>query len=72
MIDCNVVFIKFPSPKIHEAVTENEDGSITVFLDKNATRESQRKRFLHVMRHLEGNDFQKDDVQKIEAETHND
>lgn len=72
MIDCNVVFIKFPSPKIHEAVTENEDGSITVFLDKNATIESQRKRFLHVMRHLEGNDFQKDDVQKIEAETHND
>ena len=51
--------ISFPSGKIHEAVTPNEDGTVTIFLDKNATRESQRQRFWHVMRHLEGNDFKK-------------
>lgn len=70
MIECNVVFVKFSSPTVHEAVTENEDGSITVFLDKNATRESQRKRFQHVMKHLAGDDFSKGDVQEIEAEAH--
>lgn len=70
MIDCNVQFVKFPSPKVHELVTENEDGSITVFLDKNATKESQRKRFQHVMRHLAGNDFEKENVQTIELNAH--
>lgn len=70
MIDYNVRFVKFPSPKVHEAVSENEDGTITIFLDKNATRESQRKRFLHVMRHLAGDDFRKEDIQIIEANAH--
>lgn len=70
MIDYNVQLISFPSGKIHEAVTPNEDGTVTIFLDKNATRESQRQRFWHVMRHLEGNDFEKDDVQDIECDAH--
>lgn len=70
MIDYNIQFIGFPSGKVHEAVTPNEDGSVTIFLDKNASSESQRKHFLHVMKHLMGNDFEKEDVQKIEAEAH--
>lgn len=70
MIDYNVILVKFPSGKVHEAVTPNDDGSVTIFLDKNATKESQRKRFQHVMRHLAGNDFDRDDVQEIEAEAH--
>ena len=40
-IDYNVQLISFPSGKIHEAVTPNEDGTVTIFLDKNATTESQ-------------------------------
>lgn len=70
MINFNVKLIKFPSGKVHEAVTENEDGTVTIFLDKNDTHESQQKRFWHVIRHLEGNDFEKYDVQEIEAEAH--
>ena len=70
MIDYNIQLIGFPSGKVHEAVTPNEDGSVTIFLDKNATAESQQKRFLHVMKHLMGNDFDKEDVQEIEAEAH--
>lgn len=70
MIDYNIRFIKFPSSKVHEAVTENIDGSVTIFLDKNDTRESQRKRFQHVMKHLYGNDFSKENAQEIEAEAH--
>ena len=70
MIDCNIQFIKFPSGKVHEAVTQNTDGSVTIFLDKNATQESQRKRFFHVMKHLAGDDFSREDIQIIEAEAH--
>ena len=66
-IDYNVQLISFPSGKVHEAVTPNEDGTVTIFLDKNATRESQRQRFWHVMRHLEGNDFEKDPLANPKA-----
>ena len=70
MIDCHVVLVKFPSTKTHEAVTINEDGSATIFLNCNDTRELQQQRFLHAMKHLRGYDFQKDDVQRIESEAH--
>lgn len=70
MTDYNIQFVRFPSGKVHEAVTPNEDGSVTVFLDRNITRESQQKRLLHVIQHLQGNDFDKTDVQQIEAEAH--
>ena len=70
MIDCHVVLVKFPSTKTHEAVTINEDGSATIFLNCNDTRELQQERFLHAMKHLRGDDFQKDNVQEIETESH--
>lgn len=69
-IDYHVELIAFPSGKVHEAVTPNEDGTFTIFLDERMTREAQRKSFLHVMRHLAGNDFEKECVQRIEAEAH--
>lgn len=71
-VDYNVQLIGFPTSKVHEAVTPNEDGSVTIFIDKNMTFEAQQKRFLHAMRHLDGNDFDKDDVQEIETKAHND
>lgn len=70
MIDYHVELIRFPSGKTHEAVTINEDGSATIFLDKNDTKELQRKRFLHAIKHLRGNDFWKSNVQEIESNVH--
>jgi hypothetical protein len=70
LIDYNIQLVAFPSGKVHEAVTPNTDGSVTIFLDKNSTFENQQKRFLHVMKHLEGDDFEKKDVQKIEYDAH--
>ena len=69
MIDYHVELIKFPSGKTHEAVTINEDGSATIFINKNDCKEMQRRRFLHAVKHLKGEDFGKDDVQEIEAES---
>lgn len=70
MIDYHVELIRFPSGKTHEAVTINEDGSATIFLDKNDTKELQRKRFLHAIKHLRGNDFGKNSVEEIETRAH--
>lgn len=69
-IDYHIELIAFPSGKVHEAVTPNEDGSVTIFLDKNTTRESQIKRFLHVMKHLNACDFDRENVQEIEMGAH--
>lgn len=69
-IDYHVELIAFPSGKVHEAVTPNEDGTFTIFLDEKQSREEQRERFLHVLRHLTGNDFEKTCVQRIESEAH--
>lgn len=69
-VDYNVQLIGFPTPKVHEAITPNEDGSVTIFLDKNMTFEAQQKRFLHAVKHLNGKDFDKNNVQEIETEAH--
>ena len=69
-IDYHVELIKFPSGKVHEAVTQNEDGSVTIFLDKNATHETQSKCFYHALRHIEENDFDMSNVQSIEIKAH--
>lgn len=70
MIDYHVELIKFPSSKTHEAVTINEDGSATIFINKNDCKEMQRRRFLHAIRHLFEEDFSKSNVQEIEASAH--
>lgn len=69
-VDYNIQLIGFPTTKVHEAVTPNEDGSITVFIDKNMTFEAQKERFLHAIKHLRGNDFDKDNIQEIETDAH--
>ena len=70
MIDYHIELISFPSSKTHEAVTINEDGSATIFINKNDCKEMQRARFVHALKHLRG-DFEKETVQEIELEAHN-
>lgn len=55
---------------INEVVTENEDGSYTIFINSRLNYEQQMKAYLHAMKHITGDDFQKDDVQKIECSAH--
>lgn len=71
IIDYTVKLIKFPSGKVKEAVTENEDGSYTIFIDESLSREEQQKEFLHALSHITGDDFRKADTQKIERSAHN-
>lgn len=70
MIDYQVRLINLPS-KSKEAVTENEDGTYTIFIDAALSRIEQQKSFIHAMKHILNDDFSKEDVQAIESIAHN-
>lgn len=70
MIDYQVRLIKFPTGKANEVVTENEDGSFTIFIDESLSRDGQQDAFLHAMKHILGNDFEKYDISDIERAAH--
>ena len=55
---------------VNEVVTENEDGRYTIFINSRLNYEKQMKAYLHAMKHITGDDFQKDDVQSIEYLAH--
>lgn len=69
--DINVAVIDFKGIPGKELVTENEDGSYTILINARLSYEGQLKAYEHAMKHINSNDFQKEDVQKIEAVAHN-
>ena len=70
LINYNVKLIKFPNSKVHESVIENEDGSYTIFIDSSLVIEQQKKYFLHAMNHICNKDFEKEDANIIEYNSH--
>lgn len=56
--------------KTSEAVTENEDGSYTIFVNRNLCESKRLNAINHALSHINGYDFEKSDVQTIEAEAH--
>lgn len=56
--------------KANEAVTENEDGSYTIFVNNHLSEKKRLLAIQHAFNHIKGNDFEKFDVQKIESKTH--
>lgn len=70
MYDIQIRLLDFPTNKVTETVTQNADGSYTIFLNSKLTQERQLESYLHAMRHITNNDFEKTDVQEIESEAH--
>ncbi|MFQ9569083.1 MAG: hypothetical protein ACLR03_10675 [Roseburia inulinivorans] len=70
IIDYFIELIKFPNHKVREAVTENEDGTYTIFIEETLSRSEQQDAFLHALKHITGDDFRKEDIQKIERHAH--
>ena len=66
MKDVNVVLEDFPT-KTAETVTENADGTYTIFINSRLSYERQLVAYEHAMKHIEKDDFSKYDVQKIES-----
>lgn len=53
-----------------EMVVQNEDGSYTIFLNSRLNWENQMIGYVHAMKHITGHDFEKENVQEIEAQAH--
>lgn len=68
--DVNVVVVDFKTAKGNEMVAYNEDGSYTILINARLSYASQLKAYEHAMRHINENDFQKEDVQTIEYTAH--
>lgn len=57
--------------KIPEQLVKNDDDSYTIFLNARLSQESHLKSYFHALEHIRENDFEKENVQQIEAEAHN-
>ena len=68
--DVFVKVIDFPTTKVSETVTENEDGSYTIFLNAKMDNTKMRQAYAHALGHITENDFEKTNVQMIEYEAH--
>lgn len=66
----NVVLHQFGKVKGNEIVTQNADGGYTVIINSDLCQRKQREAYRHAMKHIKENDFEKADVQTIEAEAH--
>lgn len=66
----NVVVIDFKGVKGNEMVTVNEDDSYTILINARLSYEGQLKAYEHALRHINDDDFQKEDVQSIEYNAH--
>lgn len=57
--------------KTKEAVTQNDDGSYTIFINAKLNHENQLLAYEHAIRHISSHDFEKVNVQQIEYVAHN-
>lgn len=55
---------------VKECVVPNPDNTFTVFLNEKISDECRLKAYLHALKHIMNNDFEKDDVQIIEHDAH--
>ena len=69
-IDYQIQLIQFPDSKTKETVVENEDGSYTIFIESSLDSIQQKAAFHHAMKHILGDDFNKENVNNVEYEAH--
>ena len=65
----NVVYLNMEYG-IHEQVTQNHDGSYTIFLNSRDSRETNLRWYSHALSHINGHDHEKYSVQEIENRVH--
>ena len=68
MDDIYTYLIDLP-PKVDETVTPCLDG-YTIYINRNLSPDRQIRAYVHALKHITHNDFEKADVQEIEANAH--
>lgn len=56
--------------KTNEVVTQNEDGTYSIFINNRLCEQKQIKSFNHAVSHIRKQDFEKEDIQTIEFNAH--
>jgi hypothetical protein len=70
MIDVYVYIVNLPSG-INEMVTpDTDDDGYTIYIDDKLTYEGAEKAYLHALKHINNNDFEKSNVNDIEITAH--
>jgi hypothetical protein len=46
------------------------DGNYTIYINDRLDHEHRQQAYRHALRHIEQNDFEKENVQEIEEEAH--
>jgi hypothetical protein len=67
--DFNVVLIDLDE-MIGESIMQNSDDSYTIILNSKWSAEMQKRCFCHALDHIRNNDWEKNDVNQIEKERH--
>lgn len=67
--DVNVFLIDFQAPG-KEMVVSNEDGSYTVLINARLSQDERLNAYRHALGHINGEDFEKPDIQSIELQAH--
>lgn len=67
--DINVILLN-DANGVPGSVWHNSDDSYTIFIDAHLGTEKQKEVFQHEINHIINGDFEKADIQQIEAEAH--
>ena len=57
-------------PMVGESICHNSDDSYTIFINSRWSSEMQRRCLLHALDHVRHRDWEKEDIQTIEARAH--
>lgn len=69
MDDHRVVLMELPN-RVNEMVSKGTDGYFTIYIDPRQSQEGIERSYYHALQHIDNGDFEKCDVQAIEAEAH--
>jgi hypothetical protein len=67
--DVNVILLE-DALGVPGSVWHNTDDSYTIFIDSKLCKERQQQVYLHELKHILGNDFNKNNVNIIECIAH--
>lgn len=67
VVNCNI--INFPNSG-NAMIIKNEDGSYTILINAKLSDQGRIEAYKHALKHIKNDDFDKMDVQEIEASAH--
>lgn len=64
------IFVYLVDIPVNEAVCPCGAFGYTVYINAKLSEEGRRRAYNHALKHIEGRDWEQDDVQTIESEAH--